>query len=71
MHYMLGYTTDKVNDFLLNLSLKGIARLNPYCIRQALPITPDILMQMTSFTDLTFSGCGLLVFILVYLFPLC
>ena len=32
MHYMLGYTTDKVNDFLLNLSLKGIARLNPYCI---------------------------------------
>ena len=53
MHYMLGYTTDKVNDFLLNLSLKGIARLNPYCIRQALPITPDILMQMASFMDLT------------------
>ena len=53
MHYMLGYTTDKVNDFLLNLSLKGIARLNPYCIRQALPITPDILMQMASLMDLT------------------
>ena len=53
MHYMLGYTTDKVNDFLLNLSLKGIARLNPHCIRQALPITPENLMQMASFMDLT------------------
>ena len=53
MHYILEYSTGKINDFLLNLSLKGIARLNPYCIRQALPITPDILIQMASFMDLT------------------
>ena len=53
MHYMLGYSTEKINDFLLNLSLKGIARLNPYCIRQALPITPSMLIQMYSFMDLT------------------
>ena len=53
MHYMLGYSTEKINDFLLNLSLKGIARLNPYCIRQALPITPSMLIQMSSFMDLT------------------
>ena len=33
MHYILGYATDKINDFLLNLSLKGIARLKPHCVQ--------------------------------------
>ena len=26
MHYILGYSTDKINDFLLNLSVKGTNR---------------------------------------------
>ena len=53
MHYILGYATDKINDFLLNLSLKGIARLKPHCVQQALPISPDMLVQMSSFMDLS------------------
>lgn len=53
MHYLLGYSTDNINDFLISLSLKGIARLNPYCIQQAQPITPDILIQMASCLDLS------------------
>ena len=51
MHYILGYPTDNINNFLLNLSLKGIARLKPHCVQQALPITPDMLVQMYSFMD--------------------
>ena len=51
MHYVLGYPTDNINNFLLNLSLKGIARLKPHCVKQALPITPDMLVQMSSFMD--------------------
>ena len=53
MHYILGYPTDKINDFLLNLSLKGIARLQPHCIKQAHVITPAMLIQMASYMDLT------------------
>ena len=51
MHYILGYPTDNINNFLLNLSLKDIARLKPHCVQQALPITPDMLVQMYSFID--------------------
>ena len=42
MHLLLGYTIEKINSFLINLSLKGIARLNPYCVKQARAITSDI-----------------------------
>ena len=53
MHYILGFSTDKINDFLLNLSLKGIARLHPHCIQQAHVITPTMLSQMSSHMNLT------------------
>ena len=32
MHYLLGYSTDKINDFILNLCVKCVASLNPHCI---------------------------------------
>ena len=35
MHHLLGYSIEHIDDFLLNLSINGIARLHPYCIRQA------------------------------------
>ena len=35
----------------MKLVLRGLARLNPHCPRQALPISPDILIQMFSFLD--------------------
>ena len=53
MHYLLGYSVDHINGFLINLGLRGIARTNPYCIRQAQAITPDHLLQMATFLDFT------------------
>ena len=66
MHYILGYPTDNINNFLLYLSLKGIARLKPHCVQQALPITPDMLVQMYSFMD--FSDPNDLVYWCLFLF---
>ena len=51
MHLLLGYTVDHINKFLLNLSIKGIAKLNPYCVKQALPITPEILLGIADSFD--------------------
>ena len=53
MHYILGYSIDNINNFLLNLSLKGMARLKPHCIKQALPITPNMLLQIYSFMNMS------------------
>ena len=53
MHYLLGYSLDHINEFLINLGIKGIARMHPYCTKQAKPITPEILLQFTSILDLT------------------
>lgn len=52
MHYLLGYTTDSINEFLINLGLRGIARLHPHLIRKAEAITPEILMRMYSYLDI-------------------
>ena len=53
MHYISGYATDNINDFLLNLSLIGIARFKPHCVQQAQPFSPNMLVQMSSFMDVS------------------
>ena len=53
MHHLLGYPLDQINDFLINLGIKGIARMNPYCTKQAKPITPEILLQFASVLNMT------------------
>ena len=35
IHLLLGCSVDHINKFILNLSLKGIAKLHPYCRKQA------------------------------------
>ena len=35
----------------LRLTLRGIARLNPYCSKQAAPLTPDILLSLYPLFD--------------------
>lgn len=52
MHLLLGISID-INSYLINLTVKGINRLHPRCIRQALPITPAILKQFYSGLDFT------------------
>ena len=70
MHLLLGYTIEQINSFLINLSLKGIARLNPHCVKQARAITPDILLEFSSVlnfsshTDCTFWCLFLFAFFL-------
>ena len=53
MHYLLGYSVDHINDLLINLGLKGIARLNPHSVKQAEAITPYILLKMAAKLDFT------------------
>lgn len=53
MHYLLGYSTENINEFLINLSIRGIARLNPYCIKQAYAITPEHLLQFATLMDMS------------------
>ena len=43
------------NKFILNLSLKGIAELNPHRIRQAEGMTPAILFKISSVLDISSS----------------
>ena len=49
MHYLLGYSTAQINDFLLNLSLRGMERVKLHLVKQAKAITPEIQMSMHTF----------------------
>ena len=66
VHQLLGFSLDCINSFLLNLTLRGIARLNPVIVRKAEPITPDILFQIHQILD--FSGTDDIVFWCLFLF---
>ena len=50
---LLGYSTDSINDFMINLGLRGIARLQPHCVKQAEAITPAILLSIYSVLDMS------------------
>ena len=51
MQILLGFKVDHINYFILNLSVKGMAKLKRYCVRQAAPMTPEILLQIGSVLD--------------------
>lgn len=53
MHLLLGYPVDHMNKFILNLSLKGIAKLNPYCIKHAECMTTDVLLTISKVLNLS------------------
>ncbi len=46
MHLHLGLDCPNLNQYDLTTVLKGLARLNPHCPKQALPITPEILNKI-------------------------
>ena len=50
-YLLLGYSTDHINEFLINLGLKGIARSHPHLVKQARAITPEILLKLFSYLD--------------------
>ena len=51
MHHLLGYSTANINEFLINLALRGISRQNPHLVKQAKPVTPEILMSIHEVLD--------------------
>ena len=54
IHLPLGFLIEHIYKFILNLSLKGIAQLNPHRIRQAEGMTPAILFKMSLVLDSSF-----------------
>lgn len=66
MHLLLGFQVDHINKFILNLSIKGMAKLKPYCVKQASPMTPEILLQIASILD--FDNPDSLVYWCLFLF---
>ena len=66
MHLLLGHAVEHINKFILNLSLKGIAKLNPHCIKQAECMTPAILLKISQILD--FSNKSDVVFWCLFLF---
>jgi hypothetical protein len=55
LHFYVGAPFPHIGAFELNLLFKGLARLNPHLPRQALPITPPILLKLHAQLDLTSS----------------
>ena len=66
MHHLLGYSTSNINDFLINLTLRGINRQNPHLVKQAKHITPEILLKIHGVLD--FSIKSDVVFWCLFLF---
>ena len=65
IHLLLGFLIEHINKFILNLSLKGIAKLNPHRIRQAEGMTPAILLK-NLFGFRYFFSCGFSLLVLVF-----
>ena len=59
---------EHINNFLINLGLRGIARLKSYCIKQAYATTPEHLIQMSTFLDLTDLSDSVLFLFAFFLF---
>ena len=66
MHSIVGYSVDHINNYLLNLSLKGMSRLKPRQVKKAAPITLDILLDI--YKELDFSQPSNVVYWCLFLF---
>ena len=53
MHLLTGFTCPDLSAIDLTLALRGLMRNNPHCPKQALPITPDILLLFLQNLDLS------------------
>lgn len=52
MHILLDLPVPQFSAIELQLSLRGLRRINPHLPKQALPITPDILLKFARILDL-------------------
>ena len=51
LHALLGFDTSQFTDFTLNLTFRGLARLNPLSVKRAEPITLQILQNIYQLLD--------------------
>jgi integrase len=66
MHLLVGFEVEHLNAYLINLSLKGLSRLNPHAVKRAEPITLSILFKI--FDCLDFSCSDNIVYWCLFLF---
>ena len=52
LHLLLHESFPDLSDFQYEMLIKGIARCNPYCPKQASPITPQLLLKLYTTLDL-------------------
>ncbi|XP_053383790.1 uncharacterized protein LOC128549996 [Mercenaria mercenaria] len=53
MHLLLGAKIEHINNFLLNLSLKGMSKTKLHMVRQAHPMTTNLLLKIYRVLDLS------------------
>ena len=51
MQLLCGYSAEGINEFIIKLSLNGIARLNPHEVEQAQPITIYKIVDSSNTSD--------------------
>ena len=52
LHLYSGYTFELLTTFEVKIFLKGLARIHPHQPKQALPITPEVLLDIFPHLDL-------------------
>jgi hypothetical protein len=53
LHIYLDYPFRHLENFVYKLLIKGLVKTKQHFPRRALPITPDILLEMVTFLDLS------------------
>lgn len=66
LHLLLQFPFPHLEEFSLKLLFRGIARCNPHTVKQAQPITPEILFEIRKHLDL--SNCNDATFWCLFLF---
>ncbi len=53
LHSLINTRVPAFQELELKLALRELARLHPYCYKQASPITPQILLAVFKYLDLS------------------
>ena len=70
MHLYLDYPFPRLEKFVYKLLIKGLGKTKQHFPRRALPITPDILLEMVKFLDLYDpSDCAFWCKIFIFILP--
>ena len=68
LHLFAGVQVPNMKDFSIKLVLDGIRRSKPHCVKQALPITPAVLLNIYKFISLQGNGATVWALFLIAFF---